>query len=517
MVKQLPPAPAALLTQKFPGQNPHLSFHRGICLAALVLLLTQFIAACVPAAIAVQSAPNLQQPTKAPPTPTPAVTPLPTRPIYQPGQLVDYTAQMGDTLPALAARFNTTIKEIRTANPVIPADVTTMPPGMPLKIPIYYQPFWGSTFEIIPDSLFINGPEQQNFDPVAFVNKQPGWFKSYDFFVDDKTQKGGQLVAQIAMDYSISPRLLLALIEYQTGALSQAQKPEPMPDYPLGYINYNNNGLYRQLLWAANLLNDGYYSWREGRLKEFDLRDGRVYRLDPWINASTASLQNYFARIFTPEIFNTAIHGEGLARAYQRLFGDPWINVKPHIPVNLRQPDLKMPFLSGHTWAYTGGPHTGWGDSEPFSAIDFAPPTAKGGCSISSEFATAVADGVIARTGPAIAVLDLDGDGDERTGWVVFYLHLSSDSPAPLGARLKTGDPIGHPSCEGGRATGTHVHIARKYNGEWIPADGTLAFNLEGWVVNRGSQAYEGTLIRQAATIRACTCSDQGSFVLAGQ
>lgn len=31
-----------------------------------------------------------------------------------------------------------------------------------------------------------------------------------------------------------------------------------------------------------------------------------------------------------------------------------------------------------------------------------------------------MADGVIARTGPAIAVLDLDGDGDERTGWVIF-------------------------------------------------------------------------------------------------
>ncbi len=454
------------------------------------------------------------QPTRPAPT-LPAVTPLPTRPMYLPGQLVDYTAQSGDTLPALAARFNTTLKEIRAANPNIPEDATTMPPGMPMRIPIYYQPFWGSPYAILPDSLFINGPAQVGFDPVAYVKAQPGWFKDYEFFLDNRSQKGGELVAQVAMDYSLSPRLLLALIEFETGALSQPQKPEIEADYPLGYINASYTGIYRQLLWLANLLNEGYYRWREGRLKEFDLQDGRVYRLDPWINASTASLQNYFAQIFTPEIFDQAIHSGGVAATYRKLFGDPWANAQPHFPVNLRQPSLRLPFLPQHTWAFTGGPHTGWGDGEPLSAIDFAPPTAKGGCSVSSEVATAMADGVIARTGPAIAVLDLDGDGDERTGWVIFYLHLANYDLVPLGSRLRTGDPMGHPSCEGGRATGTHVHIARKYNGEWISADGVLAFNLEGWVVKRGSVAYEGTLTRQANTIRACTCSDQGSFVLA--
>jgi murein DD-endopeptidase MepM/ murein hydrolase activator NlpD len=430
--------------------------------------------------------------------------------------LVDYTAQMGDNLPALAARFNTTIREIRTANPNIPDDATTMPSGMPMKIPIYFQPFWGISYEIIPDSLFVNGPAQRDFDPIGFVKSQPGWFKNYEFFVGDKTQKGGELVAQIALDYSLSPRLLLALIEFQSGALSQPQKPDPEVTYPLGYYNPNSQGLYRQLLWAANQLNEGYYAWREGRLKEFTLEDGRLYRLDPWINAATASLQNYFAGIYTTEIFEQAAQSEGLTRTYQKLFGDPWLNPQPHIPVNLRQPELRLPFLPGHTWAYTGGPHTGWGDGEPLSAIDFAPPTVAGGCSLTNEFTTAVADGVIVRTGPAIAVLDLDGDGDERTGWTIFYLHLASYDAVQVGARLRAGDPVGHPSCEGGRATGTHVHIARKYNGEWVDAGGALPFNLENWVVHRGSAPYEGTLTRQANTIRACTCSDQKSHVRAG-
>src|ERR1051325_4147883 len=48
--------------------------------------------------------------------PTPIPAPKSERPEYKPGELVDYIAQNGDTLPALAAHFNTTIEEILAAN-----------------------------------------------------------------------------------------------------------------------------------------------------------------------------------------------------------------------------------------------------------------------------------------------------------------------------------------------------------------------------------------------------------------
>ena len=67
---------------------------------------------------------------------------------------------------------------------------------------------------------------------------------------------------------------------------------------------------------------------------------------------------------------------------------------------------------------------------------------------------------------------------------------------------------IGYPSSEGGEATGTHVHIARKYDGEWILADGPLAFNLDGWIVHSSGTAYQGTLTRNGLTVTACQCSD---------
>ena len=109
---------------------------KGINTPLLVLnciLATALVASCAPAS----SAPSLENMiTPLPPTPVPTLTSG--RPNYAPGELADYTAQSGDTLPALAKRFNTTEDEIRAANPIIPMDATTMPPGMPMKIPIYY-------------------------------------------------------------------------------------------------------------------------------------------------------------------------------------------------------------------------------------------------------------------------------------------------------------------------------------------------------------------------------------------
>ncbi len=444
----------------------------------------------------------------------PAPTPLPTRPSYAPGELVAYTAQSGDVLPALAARFNTTIDEIREANPIIPADATTLPEGLPMQIPIYYQALWGSPYQIIPDSLFVYGPNDRDFNTVAFVDSMPGWLKDYTFYVSGEDKRGGELVQYVAQNYSISPRLLLALVDYQTGALTLSKFTDPSATYPLGLANENRKGLYYQMILAANILNNGYYGWRTGKTTSFELRDGSLEIVDPWQNAATAALHYYYAQVFSGTAYQQAIHAQGILDTYTILFRfDPWSRNQALIPGSLKQPDLLLPFGPGKPWTYTGGPHTGWGSGEPWAALDFAPPTDSGGCTPSNEWVTAVSDGIIVRTDIGAAVLDLDGDGDERTGWVIFYLHLLTKSIPPVGTNIAAGEPIGHPSCDGGRSTGTHVHIARKYNGEWIAADSPVAFNLEGWVAVDGSRAYKGELVRFGKTVIASEVADSRSRI----
>ncbi|NMB87621.1 MAG: M23 family metallopeptidase, partial [Chloroflexi bacterium] len=315
-------------------------------------------------------------------------------------------------------------------------------------------------------------------------------------------------------NFSISPRLLLAIIEYQSQALTQPGNPPSADEYVLGYRDPYHRGLYRQLSWLANYLNDGYYRWRIGKLDSIERADSSIEYPDPWQNAATVALQNYFAYFYSGDEYFMAIHAQGLLETYTSLFGNPWTNPQPHIPGSLEQPRLNLPFEPGKPWTLTGGPHTAWGEGQPYAAIDFAPPSISAGCAQSAEWATAVADGIVVRTGVGYAMLDLDGDGDERTGWVILYLHLQTDSIPPVGTRLLSGQPIGHPSCEGGEATGTHVHIARKYNGEWMIADGPLAFNLEGWLARSDGTAYQGSLINFSREVRACECSDKASQII---
>jgi LasA protease len=200
-----------------------------------LVLIALLLSACQPQVASFSSGVAAEQaaPQQAEATPAgPAPTPLPTRPVYPPGELVDYTAQTGDTLPVLALRFNTSVDEIRQANTFIPQSATTMPPGMPMKIPIYYSPFWGTSFRIIPDSLFINGPAQVGFDTANFVSTQPGWLKDYKEYAADANRSAAEIIDLVALKFSVSPRLFLALLEHQSGRADSPRGKRGRQDLP---------------------------------------------------------------------------------------------------------------------------------------------------------------------------------------------------------------------------------------------------------------------------------------------
>lgn len=475
------------------------------------LLLTVLLAACLPMA---EQSPG---PTGVMPTAVQVGTPLPTRIPFPPGQLVDYIAQTGDTLPAVAAHFHTTVDEIRQANPGIPDYATTLPPGYPMRIPAYYVPLTSLPFPILADSEVVNGPSAVGFDVRSEIESRPGYLSQLSDYAFRRTRPAWEVIEVVARNYSLHPRLLLTLLEYQTHALTKPFPDEGDETYPLGYENTRFRGLYRQLLWAAEMLNDGYYGWRMGTLEDFDTRDGFLVRPDPWLNAGTVALQMLFAALEPQEDYQLAISPEGLLQTYLQLWGEPSSYAIELIPANLQQPELSLPFASNRTWSYTAGPHYSWGTSLPLGALDFAPPSPETGCYPSLEWVTAPAAGLVVRSGEASVVLDLDGDADERTGWVIFFFHIATAERIAAGTQVDKGDPIGHPSCEGGQSTGTHVHIARRFNGEWIPAGGALPFVLDGWVASYGAEPYEGTLTRGSRVVPASVASSAENRVSAGE
>ena len=115
----------------------------------------------------------------------------------------------------------------------------------------------------------------------------------------------------------------------------------------------------------------------------------------------------------------------------------------------------------------------------------------------------AVADGWIIRTGDGVVMQDLDGDGIEQTGWAVFYMHIESRDRVEPKTYVYAGDQIGHPSCEGWHVKWHTRAYRRKYNGEWISADGILPFQLEGWVSSGDGIEYDGWLTKGSQVVEA--------------
>ena len=93
------------------------------------------------------------------------------------------------------------------------------------------------------------------------------------------------------------------------------------------------------------------------------------------------------------------------------------------------------------------------------------------------------------------------------------YLHVATKDRVKLGTWVETNDRLGHASCEGGVSTGTHLHLARKYNGEWVLADGPMPFILSGYVIHNGKKPYLGTMTKGDVTIIANEVGTAGSTI----
>ncbi len=388
-------------------------------------------------------------------------------------------------------------EQLNVVSTVTESAESSQPQNTPLP------PQFGPSFEIIPDSELVFSPSTVGFNLHSFIQSNDGFLKDYEEEVNGAKLDGSEILARISREYSLNPCLLLAVLEYQSHWVTQ-RDTKLQPDNPLVLQDEAQRGLYHQLSWAANTLNRGYYLHRVNALKQFTARDGQVIIPSPAISSGTISVEYLFSQLLGFHDWELAVSPLGFYTVYDHLFGDPFAEaIAVLLPVDLKQPTMQLPFAAGEVWNFTSGPHSAWGDGAAWAALDFAPPGQRYGCFESYDWVLAVADGLIVRAENGMVVLDLDGDGYEQTGWTVLYQHIAAQDRVPYGTQVEAGDHIGHPSCEGGPASGSHVHLARRYNGEWIPADQNLPFNLDGWISHGIGKEYDGTLTRNGIIIEA--------------
>jgi LysM repeat protein len=484
-----------------------------------ILLLTAILACSGPAAdpaghvTPYGTLPLTPTPTFVLPTDEPTLTPTATRPPFtplpeiSPTDFLLYRVQTGDTLELIAQRFSVPLADLIKLNNL--ADGEPVKADEIIFVPARFQAT-GPDFRIIPDSELVYSLGVAGFDVEKFVQEQGGFLARYQELVRGGLRSGGEIVKMVALDNSVSPRLLVALLEYQSGWVTNPTEPTDKLN-PI-YNNPQKQGLFNQLDWLADNLNLGYYRWRENKVTAIDFPDGTQFKIAPTLNAGTVSLQYAYSRLYTEPDWQTIVGPQGIYATYVKLFGDPADKaVEPLIPTGMTQPELRLPF--DNTWLFIGGPHSAWEAGSPWAALDFAPPAIGQGCLPSDQWVLAPAAGLVVRSEHGVVVIDLDGDGREQSGWAILLLHIATEGRIAVDTNVEAGDPVGHPSCEGGRATGTHMHIARKFNGEWIPAEGSIPLNLSGWEAHYGPREYKGTLTKGTDTVTACECSAEVSGI----
>jgi len=445
---------------------------------------------------------------KLPPTRIPGsleVTPTPDSPHALPTQRSNsetYVVQYGDTLGQIAEKYSVSLESLMQANSI--SNPNALEIGQVLTIPVIISQMVGSSLKLIPDSELVYGPMSITLDIDQTIKKYNGFLAGYFQQVDDLTLDAVRIIERVSQDYSVNPRLLIAVLEYRTGWLTKPQSEIDAGEYPIGFEDGIHAGLYRQLAITANTLNRGFYLWNINGLPSITTNDGNLVTLDPSINAGTAAVQYLFSKLDDIGLWKRDISSDGFLAQYKALFGNPFdYSIEPLVPTDLVQPAMDLPFQSGENWEFTGGPHGGWDTGSAWAALDFAPPGEAMGCITSDAWVTAVADGLIVRAGNGAVIEDLDGDGFEQTGWVILYMHIASQDRIKPGITVHAGDKIGHPSCEGGVSNGTHIHLARRFNGVWISADSQVPFNLDGWISSGTGVMYDGFLTRDDRQVEA--------------
>lgn len=440
--------------------------------------------------------------------PTPVITahtPTPNPPITLPTprtETVTYVVQRGDFLRKIAQEYQVSISRIVELNEI--ANPNLIDVGQVLLIPPPSFDAVAPSFKILPDSELVNSPGNAGFDVASFVAAQGGYLAYYSEEVDGVDLSGAAIVERVALDYSVNPRLLLAVLEFQSQWVTASSPPEETLSFPMRYFDNRKAGLHPQLAWAANLLNEGYYLWKVEAISVWMLSDSSMIEVDPTINPGTAGVLNLMRYLTTRTDWDAAVSKAGVFSTYYQFFGYPFqYAVEPMVPDGLTQPELRLPFEDGAVWSFTGGPHGGWDTGSAWAGLDFAPPGEALGCVPNNAWVVAAAPGEVVYSDHGAVIQDLEGDGIWQTGWSIFYMHIDPRDRVEAGTHLAAGDRIGHPSCEGGFSTGTHLHIARRYNGEWIAADGDLPFVMDGWISSGYGVEYNGYLTKGDNVVEA--------------
>lgn len=347
-----------------------------------------------------------------------------------------------------------------TPTPVTPADGTAIAaPSLPRAA-------------VIDDQRFFYAENFNAAEIQHFLDGQPGPLKDFHAPIGSRVHSFAEILASRATLDCINPQVVLALIEQQSGLITQ---PDASPERMEWALNYHGEderyrGFLTQVRWAIRELRAA--QWDYPAAPEITYADNSHSPMPPGLNLGGYAITRVLAATTGPsDLLGKLTNGpQSFVATFTRLFGDPRApSLDDHHPAApflyspTDQPyaissffDHESPFLRengslvtywgqrGTTISYDG--HTGW----DYAARPPAP-------------VLAAADGTVVFAGNADdncatqAVII-----DHGNGYRTLYWHLSEILAEP--GPVHRGDRIGIVG-ESGCATGPHLHLQVQFLG----------------------------------------------------
>ena len=336
---------------------------------------------------------------------------------------------------------------------------------------------------LLSDGQFVWGPNVGNFNIEAFLNSQDSPLAPY-----------AKSIESWARYYSINPRVVLALLESNYDLISNFD-PSASPDTIHQLIEKTSADLslaFYQHMYELGTRRRGGAPLFAQSSQSFKFEDGTLAELT-WSPSSAsyalAALESK-GRLQNPGLSAQALGGIG---DFETAFGyffpetdplDTSNNLEPETP----PPDdyFQLPFPLGATWTFSGV-HS-WSGSAAYpdrSSLDFSSPWSNyPDAPYKNTVAAAPGDRVILEPNPAITDIPCWVEINHGGGWSTHYYHLvnlgSSGAVGPVSSNQLVGG-IGTETCNGGWASGPHVHFALFYNGAPYDLEG---LKFSGWTIH---------------------------------
>jgi len=440
--------------------------------------------------------PTEPQPT---PTNTPAVpeaaTPTPAAINVTPTEILatlePATPTPTSTLPEVASPTPTELTTATETVTPIPTEATaTAESATPVKPSLLQAAAAPSGSPILSDGQFVYGPNVGSFNVVDYMNSHTPQLAQYAETLYGRGEY-----------YSINPKVYLTLMEMAGGLVSNTAATPEQVENPFGL---SESVFTAQLDALSNTLFDTYYLHlynysilppEQRALPALTLKDGSTLAVPGVYGAGSYAVMAILAKFFDANGIMSALdnnNSSGFVQTYQRLFpGDNplsegnQVGIPGEVNAQAAPPDLlQLPYARGDAWVFGGLHSTNGSSSDPLSSIDFSPDWGlHWGANTSNYWVVAPANGTPQKISSCLVRITHSG------GWQTSFYHIGNIQT--FGTSISQNDRIGNISgnqsqalCDGGSATGPHLHFSLLYNGAYVSINGTP---LSGWVIHGGS------------------------------